>query len=147
MGADIEDRSNNWKTPLLWASLWGHFPVVKYLVSVGANISASDVYGLTPVMSATMSENVKLVEYLIHNGANVTAKNYYNGTAYLIAVSKKNEEMIKLLGPYFPEEQDKRNPYQVLYSLLYENFVFYFNIFLSELGSIFGQKYDKNTEL
>lgn len=148
LGANIEDRSNNWKTPLLWASLWGHFPVAKYLVSIGANISATDVYGLTTVMSATLSGNANLVQYLIEQGANVKAKNYYNGTAYSIAKSKGNEEVLTILRPYFSEEEDYRSPYEILFSVVYEYVAFFSQLFISEITSIFGEhKPPKNPEL
>ena len=40
--ADIEARSNDGRTSLLWAAHWGHYPVVQYLVQRGAFIDAVD---------------------------------------------------------------------------------------------------------
>lgn len=140
LGANIEDRSNNWKTPLLWASLWGHAPVAEFLVSIGANISATDVFGLTTIMSATMSGNAGLVRFFIDKGANITAKNYYNGTAYTIAKSKQHDHIVDILRPYFPEEEDTRSPYEVLLSIIVEKMTFLLNLFVSEVTGIFGHQ-------
>ena len=41
-GADIEARSNDGRTSLIWASLWGHLDVVQYLLEHGAQIDATD---------------------------------------------------------------------------------------------------------
>lgn len=137
-GANIEDKSNNWKTPLLWASLWGHMDVVQFLVEKGANVSARDIYGLTPVMSACMSGNVNVVQYLIDQGSPVTETNHYNGTALTIARSRKDDHMVKVLLPYFPNDDEGKSPYQILAEILLEKLRLYFSIFLSEVFAVFG---------
>lgn len=118
-------------------------------MSIGANISATDVFGLTTVMSATMSGNAGLVRFFIDNGANITARNYYNGTAYTIAKSKQHDDIVHILSPYFPEEEDNRSPYEVLLSLIVEKMTFLLNLFVSEVAGIFGQqmKYVDDKEL
>lgn len=110
-GAYINDRSNNGKTPILWAALWGHFAVAEYLISKGADLSIVDKDGLTVVMSAAMSGSADLVRLLISKGANVTAMNVHNGTALSIALAKGHTEIATLLRPYFARGEE--NPYLV----------------------------------
>lgn len=137
-GANIEDKSNNWKTPLLWASLWGHFDVVRFLVRKGANINAKDIYGLTPVMSATLNGHRRIVEFLIDSGANLTIRNHYNATALIIARTKQDAELTKLLIPHFPANDDEESPFMIAWTLLTTNVWFMFDIIASEVKSIFG---------
>lgn len=117
LGANIEDRSNNGKTPLLWASLWGHLETVKLLVKRGADIDSQDRVGLTPLMSATLKNHLEIVNYLISMKVNVTIPNYYNGTALSIAESQGNKEMIELLKPLFPVKESDISPYFFLFEL------------------------------
>jgi ankyrin repeat protein len=45
--ADIEARSNDGRTPLIWASHWGHVDIVLYLIERGAQIDATDLSKLS----------------------------------------------------------------------------------------------------
>lgn len=51
----------------------GHYPVVDYLVSIGANVSAPDSHGWTPLHCAASCNDKTLCEYLVRNGAAVMA--------------------------------------------------------------------------
>lgn len=117
VGANIEDRSNNWKTPLNWAATWGHFPCVKYLVDVGANISSYDAKGVTPLMAATQKGDVEIVKYLLDQGANPVVKNVFNGTALSIARIQNNTQLISLLEPYYPDDEET-SPYVIAFQML-----------------------------
>lgn len=117
VGANIEDRSNNWKTPLNWAATWGHLSCVEYLVSAGANISSYDVKGITPLMAATQKGSIDIVEFLLDHGADPLTKNVFNGTALSIAQIQNNTQLISLLEPYYPEEEET-NPYVIAYYIL-----------------------------
>lgn len=138
LGANIDDRSNNWKTPLLWACLWGHYDVVKFLIDSGADLFVSDIYGLTPVMSAVMNGNVTLVRYLISKGANVTARNYYNGTALTIAQANNREVLIRILQPYFPDSLKSNSPFDILREMMIDYALLSLKIIASELKELFG---------
>lgn len=135
----MEDRSNNLKTPLLWASLWGHYNVVEYLVERGANISAKDREGLTPLMSSVMNNHIKITRFLLNHGANALTRNYYNGTALSIAKGRGNVEMIQLLQPYYPPEPET-SPYKILFKMVMEQTLMYTQIVVDISCSIFGWK-------
>ena len=117
IGANIEDRSNNWKTPLNWAATWGHFPCVKYLVGAGANISSYDAKGVTPLMAATQKGDIEIVQFLLDQGADPLTKNIFNGTALSIARVKNDTQLISILEPYYPEEEET-SPYVIAFHLL-----------------------------
>lgn len=117
VGANFEDRSNNWKTPLNWAAHWGHYPCVEYLVGIGANVSSYDTKGITPLMAATMNGNARVVQFLLDHGANPLTKNVFNGTALSIAKIQNNTELISILEPYYPEEPES-SPYVIMYNII-----------------------------
>lgn len=131
IGANIEDRSNNWKTPLNWAATWGHFPCVKYLVSAGANISTYDAKGVTPLMAAVQKGDVEIVQYLLDQGANPVTKNVFNGTALSIARIQNNTQLIGLLEPYYPEDEET-SPYVIAFNML--------KVELTKLGAVLVQE-------
>jgi ankyrin repeat protein len=138
-GANMEDRSNNLKTPLLWASLWGHYGVVEYLVDRGANISAKDREGLTPLMSSVMNNHIKITRFLLDRGANALTKNYYNGTALSIAKGRGNEEMINLLLPFYAPEAET-SPYKILFKIISDYTLMLTQIVVDVTCSVCGWK-------
>jgi hypothetical protein len=133
IGDDIEDRSNNGRTPLHWASLWGHYPVVEYLVDIGANISSTDVTGMTSLMCAVYNNQKEIVSYLIQQGANPTVKNNYEGTCMSIARVQRNQAMIDFLQPYFPPESSiDSSPYVLAIQIIYRELKIFFRVLQDE---------------
>ena len=61
------------KTPLSLAAEHGCIEVVKYLVSIGANVEAKDKYGKTPLLLASYYDHLDVIKYLISIGANKDA--------------------------------------------------------------------------
>ncbi|XP_026990809.2 relA-associated inhibitor [Tachysurus fulvidraco] len=51
----------------------GHYAVVEFLVSIGANVSAPDSHGWTPLHCAASCNDRSLCEFLVHSGAAVMA--------------------------------------------------------------------------
>lgn len=135
IGDDIEDRSNNGRTPLHWASLWGHYSVVEYLIDIGANISSTDVTGMTSLMCAVYNNQKEIVSYLIQHGANPTVKNNYEGTCMSIARVQRNQAMIDLLLPYFPPESSsiESSPYVLAVQILYREMEIFYRVLQDEL--------------
>ena len=78
------------KTPLHYACEEGHLPIVKYLISKGANIEARDKDEKTALHYATFRGDYPIIEYLISKGANLKAKNKYGQTPLHYACQKDN---------------------------------------------------------
>lgn len=131
VGANFEDRSNNWKTPLNWAAHWGHYSCVEYLVGIGANVSSYDTKGITPLMAAAMNGNARVVQFLLDHGANPLTKNVFNGTALSIAKIQNNTELISILEPYYPEEPDN-SPYVIVYDIIKVELVKFGEVLMKE---------------
>ena len=69
-GAKIEDTLSNGKTPLIEHSFMGDTDVVKYLLSLGANVKAKDENGDTALH---LANNVEISKALVEHGADIDA--------------------------------------------------------------------------
>jgi ankyrin repeat protein len=69
-GANINSRSNDGQTALLYAAFWGQLPIVKLLLNRGANINVRSGIGYNALMYAVISRNLELVRELLKRGAN-----------------------------------------------------------------------------
>ena len=66
-GADIEVRDDDGNTPLIYASIYGHIEIVKYLIDQGADIEIRNNYGrsFTFYLAKDQKEKVeKIIEDL-----------------------------------------------------------------------------------
>ncbi|XP_052008831.1 relA-associated inhibitor-like isoform X2 [Xyrauchen texanus] len=71
--SDPSQANDEGITALHNAICGGHFPVVEFLVRIGANISAPDSHGWTPLHCAASCNDRKICEFLVRNGAAVMA--------------------------------------------------------------------------
>lgn len=114
---DINTRSNDGKTPLIWSAYWGHYDVVRILVESNhdsrqkCNVHAQDIKGMTALMYATLNNHYHVVEYLIRMNSPVITRNKVNGTALSIAKAQENMKLIALLEPYFPIHERYDSPF------------------------------------
>ncbi|CAD6241132.1 GSCOCG00009156001-RA-CDS [Cotesia congregata] len=81
-----DDRSVHYVTPLWCAAVAGKLPVLKCLVSHGADVNAMSDTGSTPVRSACFMTHLDIVEYLVENGADILLANYNGGTCLINSV-------------------------------------------------------------
>jgi ankyrin repeat protein len=73
VGADVNTTDRRGRTPLQWASLYGHVQVFKELVEHGADIEAKDNHGWTPLHWACGKGHLPVViELLYPNDSNGT---------------------------------------------------------------------------
>jgi glutaminase A len=77
------------------ASEEGHLEFVRYLVSKGANVNATDRWGVTPLRGALSHLHSEVAELLRENGAHVR-KNILVRAASGLALVRKAEELEKL---------------------------------------------------
>jgi uncharacterized protein len=89
-------------TPLGLASFFGHLDVVKYLLSIDAdvNIRANNNFRVMPLHSAVASKNFEIVKLLLEYGADPNAKQQQDITPLHQAADIGDLEMVKLLLKY-----------------------------------------------
>jgi uncharacterized protein len=74
-GANLNARTKNGNTALVFACMEGHEEIVDRLVSFGADINLPNVLVQTALMEACASENVSIVKMLIGAKADVDQEN------------------------------------------------------------------------
>ena len=84
-------NNNGLNNTLIKAVISGHLPIVKYLVSEGADIHTIDDYALR---LASYSGHLAIVEYLVLKGANIHAQ---NDNALRLASEKGHLHVVKYL--------------------------------------------------
>lgn len=103
---ETKTMQNNVKsiTALQYAVGNGDIEMVKVLLKGGADINATDDFGLTPLISAVIIGNIEMVKLLIGHGANVNIestnlyiKDAQSTTALREAVQKGYIEIIRIL--------------------------------------------------
>lgn len=81
-----DDRSVHNVTPLWCAAVSGKLPVIRCLVSHGADVNAVSDTGSTPVRSACFMTHLDIVSYLVECGADILKANYNGGTCLINSV-------------------------------------------------------------
>lgn len=106
---DVKDEASLGQTALGWAAFIGYEDMVKYLVSKGANLHATDrgdVYNV--FKSAVLGKNVEVVKYLYSipelrehisamGDANINAQEDDGETLVMVAASNNRIETVKYL--------------------------------------------------
>lgn len=99
-GYDPNGSDYDGRTPIHLASEEGHFEVVKYLVSRGANINCEDRWGTSPLRGAISFNRNDVAAYLKELGASVQ----YGDKKLLLAsgeIALKEEEKIEEIRKFF----------------------------------------------
>jgi uncharacterized protein len=98
----INTFSEDGFTPLGLASFFGHLEIVRYLLSINAdvNIRANNNFRVMPLHSAVASKNYEIVKLLLEYGADPNTKQQQDITPIHQAADNGDLEMIKLLLKY-----------------------------------------------
>jgi len=101
-GADVNkyDKScyaRSGSYPILNATIYNHFEIVKYLIQNGANINVSNGAGNTPLIYASTHGYYDIAKLLLENGADVNEYMEYGYSALYFASLHGNLEIVKLL--------------------------------------------------
>ena len=84
-------------TALLAATLGGHTKVIKYLVSLGADVNKCTHTGSTPLRTASYHGLIDIMKCLIENGADVNRPNILGESPLTIAASQNQIQAFALL--------------------------------------------------
>ncbi len=110
LGADVNTKSKNDWTALMYGSQWGLLEIVEVLLNAGADINAKLENGknalaiaitsqsfLFDINGATIEGHSDVVEVLLKRGANANERNAFGDTALIAAASQGDVETVKHL--------------------------------------------------
>jgi ankyrin repeat protein len=86
-GANVNAKTSDGVTPLMFASQNGHLEVVKILLFNGADVNASPDDGATALIAATRFGHEDIMDTLIHHGALTNKRTDDSATALIYAAS------------------------------------------------------------
>eukprot|EP00035_Acanthoeca_spectabilis_P036109 m.37801 g.37801 ORF g.37801 m.37801 type:complete len:349 (-) comp7739_c0_seq2:1713-2759(-) len=100
--ANVDGRSLNSVTPLMWASACSNNEsIVQSMLRHGADLNAVDDAGRCPLTWAIITEQKAAARILLEAGADTEARRGNKGrTALLLAVAERSEAMVDLLLAY-----------------------------------------------
>ena len=101
---EIEEKDLYEKTPLIYASEYGHTEIVEILLKARANIEAKDGWDRTPLIYASQDGHAQVVEMLLKAGANIEAKDKGPMTPLMLASERGHAQVVEMLG----QEQERR---------------------------------------
>ena len=95
-GADLEDPSVPYESPLLGAVKWSHFIAAEELLKLGANPNSQDKAGMTALhLMLKKNSDKKHIAMLVRHGARGDIKNKAGVTAIDILRRKRDAELKK----------------------------------------------------
>lgn len=100
LGANVNSRSKDGSTPLMYAARSGLVDVCKLLIECGADSNAQNSLGVTPLMKAVLSESVELCKVLLEHGAQLSTVSTIGKTALWFAVLNAPKKICKVLVDY-----------------------------------------------
>jgi len=109
-GADPNERSKNFKTPLDVASRNGRLEIARLLIKQGADVNSRDVFGWTPLHTAVAWGHINVAQLLLDHGADVNAKQRNYQTPLHLASTNDHLEIARLLLER-GANIESRNPY------------------------------------
>ena len=73
--SDVDERRPDGSTPLQWAAFAGDVAEAKRLIAAGADVKATNNYGISPMLLAADIASTELIQLLLKNGADPSSAN------------------------------------------------------------------------
>ena len=94
---DVDEQNEHGWTMLMRVSMFNYPELAEFLLSLGANIHATEMYGTNALMFAARQDNKDIAEVLIREGARVNDQNNYGTTALMFAAENGHKGVVKYL--------------------------------------------------
>jgi ankyrin repeat protein len=95
--ADVNARSDDGSTALLWASHWNDVATADLLIQAQADPNIANDLGMTPLSRACTNGNAALVELLLNAGANPNTRIATGETPLMTCASTGNATAVRVL--------------------------------------------------
>ncbi|MBN2788612.1 MAG: ankyrin repeat domain-containing protein [Candidatus Delongbacteria bacterium] len=93
----LEQKIDEYLTPLNYAAVKNMTDIGKFLIDYGANINAPDKEGSIPIHNSAAKGNYELTKYLIEKGSNINYKDINGVTPSYFASASGNLQLIKYM--------------------------------------------------
>ena len=97
-GLDVPNAAQG-RTPLHFASEWGHSDIVKYLIEIGADPNRKDCTGETPLHMAAKHGKMESIECLVNAGVDTSAADNKGHLPWMYASLNNSADALKRLLP------------------------------------------------
>jgi ankyrin repeat protein len=94
---DVNVRSGDGSTALLWAAHWNDVKTAERLVRAGANANTANDFGMTPLSRACINASPAVVDLLLKAGATPDARIATGETPLMTCASSGSVEAVRLL--------------------------------------------------
>src|SRR5215510_803507 len=95
--AEVNVRSEDGSTALLWAAHWNDLPTAELLVRAGANANVANDFRMTPLSQACTNASSALVDLLLKAGANPNTPIATGETPVMTCARTGNAEAVRML--------------------------------------------------
>jgi len=95
--ADVNVRSDDGATALLWAAHWNDLETADLLVRAGANVNAANDFRITPLSLACTNGSAALVELLLKAGAHPNTPIATGETPIMTCASSGSADAVRML--------------------------------------------------
>ncbi len=96
-GVDVNVKSADGSTALMWAAFHGDREMVNALLKAGAKANVANKYGATALTEAIRVGDLELFRTVLDAGADIEAPNPDKQTALMLAISENQPQMAKIL--------------------------------------------------
>ena len=94
----VNDRCIAWQSPLHLATTWGNAGVVQALLWGGAQVQATDDFGMTPLHCAAKQGDTQIAKMILQDGrVDVNVEDHRGRTPLYIACEWYNREVVNML--------------------------------------------------
>jgi len=98
--ADVNARSDDGSTALLWAAHWNDLDSADFLIQAGADANTANEFGMTPLSQACTNGSAALVHSLLKAGANPNTAIATGETPLMTCARSGSAEAVRLLVEY-----------------------------------------------
>lgn len=95
--ADVNVRSDDGATALLWAAHWNDLDTADLLIRAGANVNAANDFRVTPLSLACTNKNAALVDRLLKAGAHPNTAIATGETPIMTCASTGSADAVRML--------------------------------------------------
>ena len=96
-GANINEKSKNGWTALMYACKNGHLEVTKMLLEQGANINEKSKRGWSALMFSCFNGHLEISKMLLEQGANINDKEENGNTVLMVTCQERHLKIVKML--------------------------------------------------